>query len=305
MKMTRQVAAATPVLLAALLLASASAASLSSQLGLAAPRRRLDLLRGGEADEDEPSSLDAAENRGLTRAEIAAKLSEIPAFCVTNEKGDVAMFRIKGDKGFKAAVLFFLEPDEAKAAMEALQQAMPDTKLKLTLHGLGAAFEHCLGWQQIKTSPMAAGVVDQADAAFFASSDPEPAKTPAGETVEMRIVGNHALVNTTKEDMVSLLAQNSIEAGAWTLPVFLCNQLQSKSVFPAFLKPSDLRKTWMAAGRKEEDIPEDIVVVDLRLLVAQMLTDANDWGRYHLVPSDEAVAFAAELQGAPPADADA
>ena len=290
------------LLLYTALLASASAASLTSPL--ASAPRRLQNLRGGEADEDEPSSFDDAENNhGLTRSEIAAKLNEVPTFCVTNEKGDVAMFRVKGDAGFKPGVLFFLEPDEAKASMEALQQAMPDTKLKLTLHGLGAAFEHCRAWDQIKGSPMATSVLDPADAAFFASADPEPAKAPNGETVDMRIVGNHALVNTTKEGMVSQLAENSIDAGSWTLPVFICNQLQSKSVFPAFLRPSDLRKTWLAAGRKEEDIPEDIVVIDLRQLVARMLTDANDWSRYHLVPSDEALAFAAELQGAPPAGA--
>ena len=39
------------------------------------------------------------------------------------------------------------------------------------------------------------------------------------------------------------------------------------------------------------------MVVDLRLLVAQMLGNANDWSRLHIVPSLEAVELAHELQG--------
>jgi len=286
-----------------LLVASTHASSLAPSRIVTDSWRRLGLLRGGDAD-DGATEEDDENKRGLTRREIAMKLNELPTFCVTNEEGGVAMCRVKGE-GLKTVpcVLFFLEPDDALSTMEALQEAMPDTKLKLSLHGLGAAFELCNGWHHIKKSPHTVNVVDPADTTFFASDDPEPAKTPAGEQVEMRIVGNHALVNSTKEGMTALLDENSIDVGSWTLPVFICNQLQSKSVFPAFLRPSDLRKTWLAAGRAEADIPDDIVVVDLRLLVAQMLTDVNDWSRYHLVPSDEAIALAQELQGEPPAAA--
>jgi hypothetical protein len=47
-----------------------------------------------------------------------------------------------------------------------------------------------------------------------------------------------------------------------------------------------------------------VMVVDLRLLVAQMLqTDANDWTRLHIVPDNEAVQLALELQEAKPTDA--
>ena len=36
----------------------------------------------------------------------------------------------------------------------------------------------------------------------------------------------------------------------------------------------------------------------LKLLVAQMMTDANDWTRLHIVPSEEAATLAMEMQEA-------
>ena len=97
-----------------------------------------------------------------------------------------------------------------------------------------------------------------------------------------------------------------MQAGCWSLPIFISNELQSKSILPAFVRPSDLKNTWLAAGRTEDSIPQDIVVIDLRVLVAQMLTDMNDWTRLHFVPSDEAVQLAQELEdpdGVVPPDA--
>ena len=208
------------------------------------------------------------------------------------------MFRLreedeKGIPRFKQSVCFFLEPEEAKAALKAMQEGMPNTKLKLSVHSLGAAFEHCKGWQTVAASSFSDGDAPAIDA-------PAPPAAPPGQEVpEMLLMGNHALVNSTGSGMRQMLTEHGMEAGSWTLPVFICHALQSKSIMPAFLRPSDLKKTWLAAGRTEEDMPEDIMVLDLRLLIAQMMASGeNDWTRLHLVPSDEAVQAAQELAAA-------
>ena len=222
---------------------------------------RLLRLRGGEDDEQDADE-DESSKRALSRGEIIAKLNEVPTFCVTNEEGGVAMFRMKetDEKGvprFRASVCFFLEPEEAKAAMQAMQLAMPQTKLKLSLHGLGAAFEHCRGWQAVANSTLA---FDEEAAA--AAAKEELPTTPAGEPVEMKIMGNHALVNSTSDSMRQMVEEHGMQAGCWSLPVFISNELQSKSILPAFVRPSDLKNTWLAAGRTEDSMPQDIVVID-------------------------------------------
>ena len=318
--------------LAALLAVHAAVqAALLSAPGVDVQRRKEQLvlsprllrLRGGEDDEQDADE-DESSKRALSRGEIIAKLNEVPTFCVTNEEGGVAMFRMKetDEKGvprFRASVCFFLEPEEAKAAMQAMQLAMPQTKLKLSLHGLGAAFEHCRGWQAVANSTLA---FDEEAAA--AAAKEELPTTPAGEPVEMKIMGNHALVNSTSDSMRQMVEEHGMQAGCWSLPVFISNELQSKSILPAFVRPSDLKNTWLAAGRTEDSMPQDIVVIDracmpaqhslpahrlrsirariallalaVRVLVAQMLTDMNDWTRLHFVPSDEAVQLAQELE---------
>ena len=210
---------------------------------------RLLLLRGGaDADDDAP----AADKRGLTRKEIAAKLNELPTFVVTNENGGVAMFRVreKDEKGidrFISSICFFLEPEEAKGALEAMQQAMPDAKLKLGLHGLGSAFEHCRGWHSLESATVTATAADAGDGAFDAAEPPPT--TPSGEPVHMRIMGNHALVNSTGTAMRAMLADHGIESAGWTLPVFICNDLQSKSIFPACARSDPSPRPWHPACR--------------------------------------------------------
>ena len=51
----------------------------------------------------------------------------------------------------------------------------------------------------------------------------------------------------------------------------------------------------MGAGRTEESLPEDIQVLDLRMLVKQMRTVEKDWSRVHLVAPTEAVELVQQL----------
>jgi hypothetical protein len=67
-----------------------------------------------------------------------------------------------------------------------------------------------------------------------------------------------------------VLVSQGIDAGAWQLPIFLCEELQSPNILPVFLSPQDLAATWEKSGRTKEELPEGITMMDLRMLVAQV-----------------------------------
>lgn len=237
-------------------------------------------LRGGS---DETGAESGSEPRVLTREEITQKLNAIPTFCVTNEQGQVAMMRMMG-KGLssKQTVCFFVDPEEAKMLLQAMQTAKPETKLKLSCHGLGTAFEHCRGWQTATKEAMS-------DAA--ANDDDSP---------EMRLMGSAPVVNHTAPALQEGLREAGMDPGCWTLPVFICQELQAKTIMPVFLSTTDIKDTWIKSGRAEADIPDNIQVIDLRMLVANMLTDdSNEWTRMHFISSPDAVALAMEVQPQP------
>jgi hypothetical protein len=141
----------------------------------------------------------------------------------------------------------------------------PTAGLKLACHGLGGAFTVCNGWKTDEGT--------------------QAAKSAAGENIELRLQGNHHLANTTAPRLRELLAEHGFDPGCWTLPVFLCDRLASASFFPVFLSPRDLAVVWEKSGRKKEELPKDITVMDLRMLVQQWQTDANPGEISHLVGS--------------------
>ena len=88
--------------------------------------------------------------------------------------------------------------------------------------------------------------------------------------------------NAQREEQEQLDAQG-IDAGGWRIPIFSCDELQSPRMLPLFLSRADLAATWVAAGRPKESIPENVTVMELRLLVAQMQTAAFDWSIVHFI----------------------
>ena len=66
---------------------------------------------------------------------------------------------------------------------------------------------------------------------------------------------------------------------------------------PIFLNPRDLATLWEKSGRDKDALPEDVTVLELRMLVQQMQTDSNPWSIFHFVASPEAVKLATDLQG--------
>ena len=95
------------------------------------------------------------------------------------------------------------------------------------------------------------------------------------------------------DDVDGMLRQQveaqGVEPASWHLPVFCCDELQSARAMPMFLSRKALAETWLMSGRKLSDMPEQQAVMDLRVLVAQMQTDAFAWESLHFITSRKAI----------------
>lgn len=260
------------VLVCTLLLAPAAASSLRPPSVMSWSR-----IRGG-ADSSENAS-EALERKALTKEEIMEKLNAIPTFCIVNSEGGI--IGMTDAEGGKKSCAWFTDAEEAKAILAAVQKSNPDAGLRLECHGLGGAFTQCNGW------------------GLGADTKVAEAKTPDGDEIELRLQGNHALVKAAEDKLQKMLDDMGIDKGCWQLPLFICEKLQSPKIVPVFLNPRDLAKMWERSGRKKEDLPDDISVMDIRMLVQQMQTDDNPWKIFHFVGSIESVKLAAEIQGVP------
>jgi len=201
------------------------------------------------------------------------KLNGIPTFSIVNKDGNaIAMAAADGEK---RACCWFTDPQEAKAILRAVASANPEAGLTLTCHGMGGAFEVCNGW---------------------GDGDKATASSPEGAEIELRLQGNHALVNQTSPKLQKLLADAGLDPGCWQLPVFLCEKLASVTLMPLFLSPRDLALVWEKSGRDRADLPKDVTVIDIRMLVQQMQTDSSPWKIFHFIGSEEAAKLAADIE---------
>ena len=81
--------------------------------------------------------------------------------------------------------------------------------------------------------------------------------------------------------------------------VFCCDELSSPSTMPVFLSRKALAEAWVTSGRKIKEMPENLNVMDLGVLVCQMQTDAFAWATLHFVCERKSIALVKESkQGA-------
>jgi len=239
-----------------------------------------------DEDADAPSAPASAaaaaampEKKALTREEIIAKLNHIPVFCIVNEEGQMVGLQDKDSGVF--ACCWFTDPDEAKMLLGATVEANPDKALKLVVAGMGGAFLSCKGFPDGDAGKNGEVL--------------EGLKTTTDDKVELRLQGSHALVAELKPKLKDLLEKAKIDAGCWQLPVFLCEELQSNSICPVFIHPADLAATWEKAGRDPEKLPENLTVMDLRMLVAAMSEPTNAWSVVEFIGSSKAADLALEV----------
>lgn len=237
-------------------------------------------LRGGEDASDNQSAVpEVPPAAAITKEQILEKLNGVPTFAIVNKDGGIV--GMQDAEGGKKSVCWFTDGDEAKAILKAMMASNPDAGLKLACHGLGGAFTQCNGWpaEEDGDNPKKA-----------------TAQSTSGEEIELRLQGNHALCKETGPRLKALLEENGFDAGCWQLPVFVCEKLASTTIMPVFLNPRDLAIVWEKSGRKMEDLPQDITVVDLRMLVSQMGTDTNPWSIFAFVASPSAIKLATQIQ---------
>ena len=136
---------------------------------------------------------------------------------------------------------------------------------------LGAAFEACGGW---------------------AGGGAEAAGTGAAAPPVLR--GSRSVVEATAPKLREQVQGQGLEVGAWQVPIFCCGEMQTSTSTPFFFTHADLVEFWVAAGGQREEVPQQVALMDLRVLVAQMQTDAFPWSTAKLICSRQA----AELAGA-------
>jgi len=228
---------------------------------------------GAVASDAATSDAAAPPPAALSRAQILAKLDGVPTFCVVDALGD--MVRPRDENSEAGAAAFYIDPDDATAALELLRRdplaSGGAEGLRLSVTPLGAAFEACDGWTGGGAN--AAG---------------------EGGAAAPTLQGARSVVEATTPRLREQLQAQGIEAGAWQLPVFCCGEMQSSTSTPFFFSHADLVEFWVAAGGVREEVPQQVALMDLRVLVAQMQTGAFAWSTAKLLCSRQA----AELAGA-------
>ena len=209
----------------------------------------------------------------LSRAQILAKLDGVPAFCVVDAQGE--MVRPRDEAGEAGAAAFYIEPDDAKTALDTLRREPLASGgaegLRLSVTPLGAAFEASGGW--------AGGSAEAAG---------------KGGAAAPTLQGSRSVVEATAAKLREQVQGQGLEVGAWQVPIFCCGEMQTSTSTPFFFTHADLVEFWVAAGGKREEVPQQVALMDLRVLVAQMQTDAFPWSTAKLLCSRQA----AELAGA-------
>ena len=213
-------------------------------------------------------------SRALSRAEITEKLNAIPTFCVQSEEGGIVAMKLQDDPN--PAICWFLDPREAQAVLSAAEAGKPDANMRLGCHGLGAVFEQCNGWGDAKEAP----------------------KAEDGSDVNLKLMGSAPLVKEVGPRLVELLEKQGMEPGSWQVPIFMCEKLQSRRIVPVFFNPREIAKLWEKSGREAKDLPQDLQVMDLRMLVANMQTASSPWELIQFVGSEEGATLAQECQAA-------
>ena len=246
-------------------IASAAAATATANAAAVAPAAAAPDAAAPDAAAPPPAA--------LSRAQILAKLDGVPAFCVVDAQGE--MVRPRDEAGEAGAAAFYIEPDDAKTALDTLRRdplaSGGAEGLRLSVTPLGAAFEACGGW--------AGGGAEAA------------AKGGAAAPI---LQGSRSVVEATAPKLREQVQGQGLEVGAWQVPIFCCGEMQTSTSTPFFFTHADLVEFWVAAGGKREEVPQQVALMDLRVLVAQMQTDAFPWSTAKLLCSRQA----AELAGA-------
>jgi len=211
--------------------------------------------------DEQPSSAPSPKPAALTREAIVRKLNDVPAFAILNADSDVVS--MESDSG-NEVVCWFIDAAEVEALLAATKAQNPESAgLHMGCVPLGAAYALVAGWQS------------------------------SGFSGELRLQGTRHGRETTAAQLREQAASQGLPPSTWNCPVFVCHALESPTLLPVFFSYEDMLSFWVATGRPRKDAPEQVAVVDLNVLVAQMQTDAFAWRTLHFVGSHRAAELVA------------
>lgn len=212
-----------------------------------------------QAPASEPPPAKAA----LSPEAIIEKLNAVPTFCLLN--GDQNIVSMEDGEGEESCA-WFTDADEAREMLKAAKAQNPDVPLHMGVTPLGLAFALAVGW---------------AESIFVGN---------------MRLQGKSSVVSQMSHMLQQQLEAQGMEPSTWHLPVFCCDELSSPTVMPVFLSRADLVAAWITSGRSRESVPPNLAVIDLRVLVSQMQTDAFAWSTVAFVGSPRSVELVREAK---------
>jgi len=222
----------------------------------------------------------------LTHQEVVEKLDAVPVFHVVVAESK-AMVPTEDDLGISgdASGCWYFDHEDAQRALDELKAANPQLVLELETTPLGTAFALSEGWQQVPENTL---LRLQASRAALASLPEPPEQLP--EALRERF-----------------------NSRTGPIPLLAIQSFKSRGKTPFFFGATDLAMTWMReTGKPQAEMP-DITVVDLRLIVARMLSDeSSSWQGLSFCADRKSMEFAAQLHTRdvangdepPPLDAD-
>jgi len=233
----------------------------------------IDVDAGGTASEFGDSA-DKMDDTPLTEEQVMAKLNEIPTFVLMGKGGGFVALQIK-DGG--RTIPFFLEPEEAKAVLNVTQSAHPEEAIKLVSVGLGNALKLCVETEKDESAKEA---ISKFDGHF-------------------RLQGSSRMASEVAPKLKEMMTIAGIEPGVWQLPVFLCEELARGEIVPVFFNPREIRSAWKLNELPEDQFPEKFVMMDLRMMVADMQKPGTGmpWSKVAFIGATGAAEFANELLG--------
>ena len=206
----------------------------------------------------------------LSHQEIVNKLDIVPVFNIVRMP-DRAMVPTEDDFGITGdpSACWYFDHEDAKTQLEALQKENPTVQLAIETTPLGTAFALSEGWQPV---PENTALRLQASRAGLGELPEAP--DPLPDALRERF--------NPRTGPIPLLGVDDFRLGNGSTPLFF--------------GITDLVRTWTRdTGKPKEEMP-NLTLVDLRLIVARMLSDeGQDWRLLQFCAARKSLEYAAEL----------
>jgi len=249
------------------------------------------------------------------------KLNAVPVFSIVN--GAEQMVQTPDKESGELACRFYLEIDDAKAALQELRSNNPNAMIDVAVTPLGTAFALCEWQTPVEESLGAAGAEDIAadlDDEYLGDDDDDDDDDDFGDagnvaeaSIEVRLQAARAEMESVrgllkKSPVPPLLRRRNVLQGP--IPLFGSDQIrfqrpagttaaadaadekeEESTMLPLFFRRSDLLVAWVASGGSIDSLPA-VQVTDLRTIAWQMQFDRNqDWRPMLFVAPEPAIDF--------------